>query len=101
MVENPSRVVSRRGLQNIRPGTPVRALGDHIPKTSGETYLKKGQATSYVRPGPRNWALVRHATGEQGYVPATHLSLYIFLTFSKIYLKSMNFYVFFCYDFFF
>lgn len=75
VVENPSQVSVRRSGQTIRPGTPVRALGDHTPKTPGETYLKEGQATSYIRPGPRNWALVRHANGQQGYVPATHLSL--------------------------
>ena len=75
VVENPSQVNVRKTGPTIRPGTPVRALGDHVPKTPGETYLKKGQATSYVRPGPRNWALVRHANGQQGYVPATHLSL--------------------------
>ena len=75
IVENPNQVNVLRTGQNIRPGTPVRALGNHTPKTPGETYLKEGQATSYIRPGPRNWAYVRHSNGQQGYVPATHISL--------------------------
>ena len=61
--------------QNIPRGTPVRALGDHIPRTVSELGLRAGQKTTYLEPAPRNWALVRHDEGSTGYVPATHLSL--------------------------
>jgi hypothetical protein len=61
--------------QNIPRGTPVKALADHIPKTTSELRLEAGQTTTYLQPAPKNWALVRHDQGATGYVPATHLTL--------------------------
>jgi hypothetical protein len=59
----------------ISGATPVRAIADHVPTSSVEVPLREGQATSYIRPGARGWAYVRHADGSEGYVPSSHLSL--------------------------
>ena len=62
-------------IQRIPSGTPVRAISDRPAQGPNELHLKKNQATSYIRPGPRGWAYVKHNDGKEGYVPASHLSL--------------------------
>lgn len=63
-------------VSSLAPGTKVRAIADHVPLTSSELSLYEGQITSYVKPAPRNWALVRHDDGKVGHVPESHLSLF-------------------------
>lgn len=69
------KIEKQPSIQNIPRGTSVQALADHVPKTLSELPLVKGQRTSYLEPGPRDWALVKHADGNTGYVPGSHLSL--------------------------
>jgi Variant SH3 domain len=55
-------------------GIPVRAVADHIPRTSNELPLREGQPTLYLGTSSNGWARVRHADNTEGFVPHSYLS---------------------------
>jgi hypothetical protein len=59
---------------NKTSGLPVRAVANHIPKTSSEVSLREGQPTLYLGTSQNGWARVRHSDGTEGYVPHAYLS---------------------------